>query len=449
MPNLADIERYRELTRWAWDCGRPGCDGLPHRGWPRRHARSAQIVHDSDHGTFFRLGRGGGKTRAAAEWMKRRMMRDPGTRALIVAPSFGAGRDICIEGESGLRTVLPPDVVATWNRSLGELTLKNGSMAKLFGAHTRESADAIRGFQGSIAWMEEIATQVHGPIAYNNLMFALRLADPRVVFTGTPRNVPIVKMLSARKSVRLVTGSTFDNRANLAPAFLEFLEETYVGTRLESQEINGDLLEDVVGALWTSEIIHHVDVAPKLIRVGVVIDPAGGHRANNSETGIGAVGLGADGVCYVLADKSGHYTPEGWARTAIELYEELGADFIGAEQNFGGEQVLSTLRSYDMAPKFVMIHASRGKQRRAEPVVNLYERNLVRHVGYFSDLEVQMTSWIPPGQMVMDENGLPEALEASNYSPDRIDWMVHAVSELVLKPRRTRTRMSMGGPADD
>lgn len=444
MPTRTDIDRYRYLAKYAWDCGQAGCDGLPHRGWPNRHARSSQIVDDTDHGTFFRLGRGGGKTRAAAEWVKKRMMRDPGTRALIVAPSFGAGRDICVEGESGLRGCLPPDQVANWNRSLGELVLVNGSMAKIFGAHTRLSADAIRGFQGSIAWMEEVATQVHGPMAYNNLMFALRLADPRVVFTGTPRNVPIVKMLSAKKSIRLVTGSTWDNRANLAPVFLEFLQDTYVGTRLESQEINGDLLEDVMGALWTSEIIRHVDAAPDLIRIGVIVDPAGGHRVNNSETGIGAVGLGADGICYVLADRSGHYTPEAWSRTAIELYDEVGADFIGAERNFGGDQVLATLRSYDMAPKFVMITASRGKQLRAEPVVNLYERDRVRHVGYFADLEVQMTSWVPPGQMTTDENGLPEEVEASNYSPDRIDWLVHGCSELVLKPRRARTRMSMG-----
>lgn len=438
------MDRIRYLQRYAWDCGLPGCDGLPHRGWPHKHARSAQRIDDNDHGTFFRLGRGGGKTRSAAEWMKKRLLREPGIRGLVVAPTFGAGRDICMEGESGLVTCLPPDSIQNWNRSLGELKLLNGSLVKLFGAHTKASADAIRGFQGSIAWMEEVATMIYGPMAYNNLMFALRLADPRVVFTGTPRNVPIVKMLSNKKSIRLVTGSTWDNKANLSPEFIEFLEETYVGTRLEQQEINGDILEDVVGALWKSEIISHVDEYPELIRVGVVIDPAGGHRVNNAETGVGAVGLGADGLVYVLADRSDHYTPEAWARVAIDLYDELGADFIGAEKNFGGDMVLSTLRSYDMAPKFVMINASRGKQLRAEPVVNLYERDKVKHVGYFGQLESQMTSWIPPGQMRVDENGIPEAIDPSNYSPDRIDWLVHGVSELVLKPRRARTRMSMG-----
>lgn len=449
MPTMEQVERYREVLRYRWACGISDCDGLPHEGFPHKHARGSQVVTGDQYIQAWITGRGFGKTRAAAEFVKDRMMREEKHRVSVIAPTFANGRDICVEGESGLLEVIPPWWVANWNRSLGELVLKNGSRVKIFGAHSRDDADGIRGSQSHTVWAEELATWRHQMLAWDMAMFANRLGtDPRVIVTSTPKNTPLIRKLRYMDNCKIVGGTTLENANNLAPQFLKHLIDKYQNTRLGKQELEGVLLEDVAGALWSRDLIRYVDEMPKnLVRIVVAVDPPGGHRLGvNAKCGIVAAGKDAEGLIYILKDKSSHFTPEGWAREAIDLYDELSADAIVAEQNFGGAMVQSTLRSYSTRPNFKMVTASRGKVLRAEPVVNLYERKRVFHVGVQEALEDQMCGWIPPGQAEMDENGIETPIPASDYSPDSLDAMVWAVTDLVLKPMKMKTTMRYKAP---
>lgn len=442
MPTKEQIERYRELIKYKWLCSDLSCNGLPHAGMPHRHARSSQRVLTDKYIHCWLTGRGFGKTRSAAEYVKQRMLSEDGHRVNIVAPTFGVGRDVCIEGESGLLGVLPPDRIANWSRSLGELVLKNGSRVKIFGAHSRDDADAIRGSQSHTLWAEELAAWRHQEFAWDMAMMANRLgAQAKVVVTSTPKSTPLIRKLFKMENAVIVSGSTFENEANLAPSFIEHLISSYQGTRLGQQELEGILLEDVAGALWTREMIRETEVAPELVRIVVAVDPPGGHRVgHNAKCGIVAVGKSADGLLYVLADRSDFYTPEQWSTVAVDLYDELQADCIVAEKNFGGAMVQSVLKSAGAHPKFKLVSASRGKHVRAEPVVNLYERKRVFHVGLLPALETQMCAWVPPGQVEIDKDGIETPIPASDYSPDSIDALVWAVTDLALiAPRRKAT----------
>ena len=280
-------------------------------------------------------------------------------------------------------------------------------------------------------------------------MFANRLGqDPRVIVTSTPRPTPTMrKLINDAKDhpdqATVVGGSTLENAANLAPQFLKHLLDKYEGTRLGAQELEGLLLEEVQGALWSRDMFRYVDKAPEdLSRIVVSVDPPGGHRQGvNAKCGIVAVGQDIEGLLYVLQDASGYFSPEQWASRAIELYDHLNADCIVAESNYGGKMVESTLRAYSAHPKFKLVTASRGKALRAEPVVNLYERGRVFHTPGLEELEAQQVSWVPPGQTEADENGVEVPLPSSGYSPDLIDALVWAITELALKPTRTKTRI--------
>lgn len=448
MNQLEKIQRYRELLRYKWTCEDLGCNGQPHPGMPHRHARSSQRVNPEAYIHCWLTGRGFGKTRSAAEYVKLRMLSESNHRVNIVAPTFGVGRDVCIEGESGLLALIPPDRIANWSRSLGEMVLKNGSRLKIFGAHSRDDADAIRGSQSHTLWAEELATWRHQELAWDMAMLANRLGDnARVVVTSTPKSTPLIRKLFKMDNAVIVSGSTFENQDNLAKGFLDHLINTYQGTRLGEQELEGKLLEDVAGALWTREMIRPAEKAPELVRIVVAIDPPGGHRiGHNAKCGVVAVGKSEDGLLYVLADRSDFYTPEQWAGTAIDLYDELEADCIVAERNFGGSMVESVLRAQAKHPKFKLVHASRGKQVRAEPVVSLYERKRVFHVGLLPTLETQMCSWVPPGQVEIDKDGIETPIPASDYSPDSIDALVWAITDLALAPKRRKTIMHFSRP---
>lgn len=438
------IQRFRELKKYQWTCQLANCDGLPHVGMPHKHARSNQLVRDSDDITAFITGRGFGKSRAGAEWSKARMLGEDNHRLLIVVPIFAAGRDICIEGESGLLAVLPPDRVKDWNRSMGELKLVNGSIAKIFGCKTKEDAEAIRGYQSHSVWFEELATCRYDQLAWDMAQFANRLGRrPKVVITTTPKPKPLIKKLMKDRRVRVVRGSTFDNAANLPDVFLDSLRDTYAGTRLGRQELDGEVIEEIVGALFSQDIIDIVDpetvietatgVPLHMDRVVVAVDPAGSHKATSDLTGIVVVGV-RGGHIYVFEDLSGRYTPEGWARTAIDAYERNGADCIVGEVNFGADMVKSTVTSISSQVRFKEVHASRGKAVRAEPVVGIYQQGRGHHVPGLADLENQMCSWVPPGQFETDANGVSTAIEPSTFSPDRMDALVWGVTDLVLQP---------------
>lgn len=375
---------------------------------------------------LYLAGRGAGKTRSAAEWLAEQMRRRPGTRWAIVAATFADGRDTCVEGESGLLQALAGDV-ALWNRSQGHLTATSGAQAQVFPA---ETPDRLRGPQHHGAWCDELAAWRYLD-AWDQLQFGLRLGDrPQTVVTTTPKPVKLVRRLVERAAdgdgVVLRRGSTFDNAANLAPSALAELKARYEGTRLGRQELYAELLLDTPGALWQLSQFEadgfRVTQAPELERAVVAIDPAVTSDEESDATGLVAVGLGTDGDIYVLADRTLRASPDGWARAAVDLYDSVEGDRVVAEVNNGGDLVETVLRTVDAGVPYRKVTATRGKRLRAEPVAALYEQGRVHHVGDLADLEDQLVSWTP-------EVG---------WSPDRLDALVWAVTDLVLDTGKRR-----------
>jgi predicted phage terminase large subunit-like protein len=258
------------------------------------------------------------------------------------------------------------------------------------------------------------------------LMFGLRLGqDPRAIVTTTPRPIKLIRELLADPKVVVTRGRTEDNRKHLAPAFLEQIVRRYQGTRLGRQELDGEILDDMPGALWTHGIIDaaRLTAAPALTRIVVAIDPAVSSHENADETGIIIAGRDVDGHGYVLADASGHYAPAEWAKVAIAAYAAHRADRIVAEVNNGGDMVEATLRVVDPNVPFAAVHASRGKVARAEPVAALYEQGRVHHLGALPLLEDQMCAFSSDFDR-----------DAVGYSPDRVDALVWALTDLLLAP---------------
>lgn len=252
------------------------------------------------------------------------------------------------------------------------------------------------------------------------LQMGLRLGrDPRCVVTTTPRPTAIIRQLLADPTTATTRGSTYDNRSNLPGAFMRQILARYEGTRLGRQELHAEVLTDTPGALWTLGLIeqHRVREHPDLTRIVVAVDPAASSGEDADETGIIVAGLGVDGHGYILADGSTRDTPAGWARQAIAYYHRYSADVIVAEANQGGEMVRHVLATVDPSAHVRLVHASRGKHTRAEPVSSLYEKGIIHHVGAHSMLEDQMCAWVP-GQTAK--------------SPDRMDAMVWACTELLV-----------------
>lgn len=446
---LEKLRRLKHLLRYSWNCGRPDCDGRPHVGCPVKHARAKQLPPPGDwSGWMLMSGRGLGKTRSGGEWIKERMLSEANHRAALIVPDFATGRDVCVEGESGLHGinpgdgVIPPEYIKSWNRSIGELTLTNSSRLKIFSTHTQYDAELLRGYQCHSAWFEEAATQRFGALAFSMLEFALRLGDdPRFVITTTPRPTKHIRALVDDPDIVVVTGSTFENADNLPAAQLRRLKRRYEGTTLGRQELLGELLNASDGALFAHTMFVHENYAPAMTRVVVAVDPAGTATSTSDETGIMVVGLAEDGSCWVLADKSGVYSPEEWGRVVMAAYDEHEADCVVGETNYGGDLVAANMRAAArLAGRSVLpfrkVTASRGKARRAEPVVTLYESGRVKHLGVLSELEDQMTTWVPPGRF----NAEGDPIEPSDDSPDRLDAVVWGVTELALKPGKTRDR---------
>ena len=293
--------------------------------------------------------------------------------------------------------------------------LPNGSRIKGFSA---EEPDRLRGPQHHGAWCDELAAWAK-PDAWDQLQFGLRLGEhPQTVITTTPRPIPVVRNLIQRDSTLVTRGSTFENKANLAPSALAELELRYSGTRIGRQELYGEILDDVEGALWTRSMIDDARIQknelPPLIRIVVAIDPAVTSGENSDDTGIVVAGVTADNHYYVLDDKTCHLSPEQWARVAVTAYEDWKADRIIAETNNGGDMVELVLRNVSPNIPVTKVTASRGKRVRAEPISALYEQGRVHHVGLFGQLEDQMCQWIPD----------------SGDSPDRMDALVWALSQL-------------------
>ncbi len=364
-------------------------------------------------------GRGFGKTRAGAEWVRERVSRGVSGRVALVAPTPDDVRNVMVEGVSGLLRVSPPWFMPVYEPSKRKLTWPNGAVA--FGFSSYEP-DRLRGPQFDTAWCDELASWRYPRETWDNLQFGLRMGDdPRCAVTTTPKPIKLLRELKDREDVMVTRGSTYENWENLPPGYVEGIRRRYEGTRTGRQEIYAELLDEAEEALWRRDWIESARVrsAPDLVRVVVAVDPAVSARTASSETGIVVAGVDEDGQVYVLEDASGRMSPDGWARRAIGMLDRHGADRIVGEVNNGGDLVEHTLRTaYE--GRFVpykSVRASRGKQARAEPVSALYEQGKVHHVGSLDGLEDQMCTWSP----------------GSEGSADRLDALVWAVTEVGLR----------------
>ena len=381
----------------------------------RHLARANQLPPDGEDWLILLIlaGRGFGKTWTGARLLLEWLRLSPGDY-FIAAPTFGLLKRVCFEGPSGIVAALDKDelVIGGYNRTEMTLKFKNGS--RVYGL-SADTPDSPLGLNLSGGWCDEMAAWPYDEMWTRGLAPALRIGKSRVVITTTPRPTKLIKDFMGRTdgSVAVIRGSTFDNQANLSEAALNELRGRYEGTRLGRQELYGEILEDVEGALWTLESLQRAEV-PEMVRVVVAVDPATTSGEDSDETGIVVVGKGVDGFGYVLADRSCRDTPNGWARRAIAAYEEFGADRIVAEKNQGGDMVEQTLRSVSNSVSYKGITAKVGKRLRAEPVAALYEQHRIFHCGVFEHLENQMLEWVPD----------------SGYSPDRLDALVHGITEL-------------------
>ena len=382
--------------------------------WPL-WARDAQLPPSGDWRIWLIMaGRGWGKTLAITQWAIAQARAMPKSRGALVAPTEADARDVLVEGASGILTIAPPDFMPMFEPSLHRLTFPNGSTARLFSA---DEPNRLRGPQHHWAISDEIAVWNYDQ-AFDMLLLGLRLGDnPRLAVATTPRPVPLIKRLLKDPTVVVVHGSTYENRQNLAPAFFSEIISRYAGTRIGRQEIEGALLDDARGGLFRFGHIEaaRVGFAPELRRNVVAVDPAVTSNEDSDETGIVVAGLGIDGHGYVLDDLSLKGTPDQWARTAVEAYHAWEADRIVAEVNNGGDLVAHTIRTVDPLVPYSAVRASRGKIARAEPVAALYEQGKIHHVDVFRSLETQM-------------------IEGLAKSPDRVDALVWAISELMLSP---------------
>ncbi len=368
-------------------------------------------------------GRGFGKTRAGAEWA--RMLGERGnakTVIALVAGTISEARNVMVEGESGILAVSPAAMRPLWEPTRGRLLWRSGAQAFVYSG---ENPEKLRGPQHSFAWCDELAKWAYPTETWDNLQLGLRQGEhPRALITTTPRAVPLIRKLIMASNVVVTRGATQDNLF-LPETFVDAVADEYAGTRWGRQEMDGELLEEVEGALWSRDVLEgcRVRSAPDLRRVIVAVDPPA--SANGDACGIVCVGLGADDVGYVIEDASvSGLSPEGWAGVVADVAARQGADRVVAEANNGGDMVASVLRAADSGLPVRLVHASRGKVARAEPVAALYGRGRVRHVGAFPALEDELCGLAIGG-----------AYEGPGRSPDRADALVWAVTELMLGRR--------------
>ena len=386
------------------------------------HARESQMPPEGDWDTWLILaGRGFGKTRTGAEWVRAQVENNQAGRIALVARTIPEAQSVMIEGESGIINVSPPWNQPIYEPSKRKLTWPNGAFALAFSSH---EPDQLRGPQFDAAWCDELASWEYPNESWDNLAFALRLGHrPRSVVTTTPKPIEIVRSLPNRPGVHVTRGSTYDNQDNLPPTLFTQLIDQYDGTSIGRQEIYAELIDEDEDALWKREWIEKARLSayPPIARIVVSVDPAMSSKPTSSETGIVVVGADMHREhAYVLADESARLTPQGWALRTVHLFDKFGATRIIAEDNAGGDLVRSTLKA--AVPRtlpYKGIKARSGKRIRAEPVAALYEQGRVHHVGRFPKLEDQMCTWTPD--------------LGPSHSPDRADALVHAITELMLE----------------
>ena len=364
-------------------------------------------------------GRGWGKSLTGAQWVRAQAEAGVSPIALVGATSADC-RDVMLEGPSGILSICPNSNRPLYEPSKRRLTWPSGVTATLFSS---EEPERLRGPQHACAWLDELCAWRNLGETWDQLQFGLRIGRrPRQVVTSTPKPSKLLRALVKRAAetgdVVITKGSTFDNAANLAPSFLADIERQFGGTRLGRQELSAEILDDTPGALWTRDLIEKTRVEPvhpgKLKRIVVAIDPAVSVGEGSDETGIVVAGLGHSGEFFILADLSGRYLPNDWATRAVGAYRQFSADRIIAEANQGGAMVESTIRAVAPNVPVRLVHASRGKITRAEPISALFEQGRAHLAGTFNELEDQLCTF---------EAG-------SSSSPDRFDAMVWAMTEL-------------------
>tara|TARA_B110000495_G_C23041266_1_gene624742 strand:+ start:1911 stop:3227 length:1317 start_codon:yes stop_codon:yes gene_type:complete len=391
-------------------------------------ARSDQLEPEGKWNIWVALaGRGWGKTRAGAEWVRHRIKM--GDRIVhCVAPTKGDVRRVQVEGDSGLlnvcwkgdKTYRGADLgFPVWSPTNSSMTWANGAKAVFFSA---EDPERLRGPQAYSAWCDELCAWRNAQDTWDMLQFGLRLGKRPIVFiTTTPKTTKLLRSILGDEKTHVTTGSTFDNSANLAGTFLDAIRKTYEGTRLGRQELYAEILDEASGALWNRKLLESCEIdkadIPQLNRIVVAIDPAITANTDSDMTGIIVAGIDVNGTAYVLEDHTGQYSPQQWAAKAVQLYRDHMADRIVAEKNQGGDMVRHTLHTEDETLPVRLVHASRGKMARAEPVSALYEQGRVKHVKGLNDLEDQMVQWEPLGSL---------------GSPDRLDACVWAITDLSL-----------------
>jgi len=380
-------------------------------------------------------GRGAGKTRTGAEWVKGMALGHPPyaemrtDRIALVGETQGQVRDVMIEGVSGLLAIHTRWERPIWQPSLRRLEWPNGAIAQVFSA---EDPESLRGPQFGAAWSDELAKWPNLQECWDMLQFGLRLGDrPRQIVTTTPRPVPLIKRLLAEPYVAVSRAKTADNRFNLAAEFIRTVTDTYGGTRLGRQELDGEIVEDSPDAHWTRAMVEAAreKEAPPLARVVVAVDPPASSSQRADRCGLVVAGIDRDGLGHVLEDATlAGARPQEWAEKAVALYRRHEADALVVEVNQGGEMVESIIRQVDAGVPVTSVRATRGKYLRAEPVAALYAQARVRHAGAFPELEDEMCSF--------GSGGLP-----TGRSPDRLDALVWALTHLMLAPKgRPRVR---------
>lgn len=397
-------------------------------------ARPEQIPpEEGDWNVFLALaGRGWGKTWAGAQWCREQVKLGK-RRIMAVAPTNADLERVLVKGESGFLAICWSGDKTykgvhmgypEWSPTKRTLTWANGATVTFYSS---EEPERLRGPQGDAAWLDEMCAWNKDRETYDMLQFCLRLGKhPRIFITTTPKPTKLLRDIVKNPKTVVVRGSTFDNAANLADTYIEAVKAQYEGTRLGRQELYAEVLDESAGALWNRAMLEQCEVdvadpvefAQTLARVVVSLDPAVSSNAESDMTGLVVAGIDINGVCYILEDATERLSPEGWATKAVELYHKYGADRLVYERNQGGDLVKYTLKTVDETVPLKAVHASRGKFARAEPVAALYERGKVKHLRGLDDLETQLTTWEPLGSI---------------GSPDRLDAMVWAVTELALK----------------
>jgi phage terminase large subunit-like protein len=371
-------------------------------------------------------GRGAGKTRAGAQWVRGLALgempfaTEPVGRIALVGESEHEVREVMIEGVSGLLAAHMRDERPTWIPSRRRVEWANGAVAQAFSA---EDPESLRGPQFAAAWADELAKWRHAEATFDMLQFGLRLGErPRQVVTTTPRPTALIKRLIADPTTAVTRAGTAANARHLSSAFIDAIFARYGGTRLGRQELDGEIIEERADALWSRASIEvcRVASAPSLARIVVAVDPPAASTKRADACGLVAAGRAENGTIYVLADESaGGLSPAGWAAKAIALWRKLSADVLVAEVNQGGDMVRAVIGQADRTVPVIGVHATRGKWLRAEPVAALYEQGRVKHVGAFPALEDEMCDF--------GLDGL-----SSGRSPDRLDALVWAVTALTF-----------------